>query len=165
MHDQPELGADPNQNNAFLFKARSHRIQTPGGSHIRRMNPRDSDVAGVASHPPHDPSRTSYGPPLPEGVLEDYGGIGASFAFVGAHLDRQFEFIQAEWMNDARFFGGGPERDPISGSADGAGSMDIPKRPLRKRLQGLPRFVVTRGGEYCFLPGLRALEWLGKLEG
>jgi hypothetical protein len=32
------------------------------------------------------------------------------------------------------------------------------------RLEGLSRFVVTRGGEYCFLPGLRALRWLGELE-
>jgi hypothetical protein len=37
------------------------------------------------------------------------------------------------------------------------------KRPIRRRLSGLPRFVVTRGGEYCFLPGLRALKWLGEL--
>ena len=33
-----------------------------------------------------------------------------------------------------------------------------------KDIQGLPRFVVTRGGEYCFLPGLRALRWLGDLK-
>jgi len=42
-----------------------------------------------------------------------------------------------------------------------AGSnFTIPRRPVRKRLQGLPRFVVTRGGEYCFMPGLRILRWL-----
>jgi hypothetical protein len=39
----------------------------------------------------------------------------------------------------------------------------IPKRPLRKRLTGIPRFVVTRGGEYCFMPGLSALRWLAHL--
>jgi hypothetical protein len=85
------------------------------------------------------------------------------FAFVGAHLGRQFEFIQSEWMNDSAFFGGEAGRDPVSGAADGTGAFDIPRRPLRRRLQGLPRFVVTRGGEYCFMPGLRALEWLGDL--
>jgi len=87
------------------------------------------------------------------------------FAFVGAHLGRQFEFVQGEWMNKGSFFGGGEARDPLSGAADGSGTFDIPKRPLRMRLQGLPRFVVTRGGEYCFLPSLRALRWLGELEG
>ena len=40
----------------------------------------------------------------------------------------------------------------------------IPQQPIRRRLQGLPPFVVTRGGEYCFAPGLRALRWLAELE-
>jgi hypothetical protein len=40
----------------------------------------------------------------------------------------------------------------------------IPRRPVRRRLHGLPRFVVTRGGEYFFMPGLRALAWLGALD-
>ena len=29
---------------------------------------------------------------------------------------------------------------------------------------GLPDFVVNRGGEYCFMPGLRALRWLADLD-
>jgi hypothetical protein len=28
----------------------------------------------------------------------------------------------------------------------------------------MPPFVVTLGGEYCFAPGLRALQWLAELE-
>jgi hypothetical protein len=24
--------------------------------------------------------------------------------------------------------------------------------------------VITRGGEYCFMPGLKALRWLAELE-
>jgi hypothetical protein len=36
----------------------------------------------------------------------------------------------------------------------------IPKQPIRQRRQGLPQFVTSRGGEYLFLPGLRALQWL-----
>jgi hypothetical protein len=35
---------------------------------------------------------------------------------------------------------------------------------VRRRVLGLPRFVITRGGEYCFLPGLRALRWLADLD-
>lgn len=97
--------------------------------------------------------------------MEDDGvERGLIFAFVGAHLGRQFEFIQSEWMNDSAFFGGTAGKDPVAGAGDGTGSFDIPRRPLRKRLQGLPQFVVTRGGEYCFLPGLRALHWLAELK-
>jgi hypothetical protein len=28
----------------------------------------------------------------------------------------------------------------------------------------VPPFVITRGGEYCFAPGLRALRWLADLD-
>lgn len=166
MHDDPALGGDPRRNNAFLFKKDDPiGYKTPCGSHIRRMNPRDADVAGVVRIHRMIRRGTSYGPSLPEGVLEDDGvDRGLMFAFVGAHLGRQFEFLQSEWMNDSAFFGGTAGRDPVAGANEGTGSFDIPKRPLRVRLQGVPRFVVTRGGEYCFLPGLRALHWLAELK-
>jgi Dyp-type peroxidase family len=165
LHDNPEVGADPRQNNAFLFKQDdSIGYKTPCGSHIRRMNPRDADVAAVVRIHRMIRRGTSYGPPLPNGVLDDDGiDRGLMFAFVGAHLGRQFEFVQSEWMNGASFFGGSQEKDPIAGASTGDGTFDIPKRPLRRRLQGLPRFVVTRGGEYCFLPGLKALRYLAAL--
>ena len=166
LHDDAELGADPRRNNAFLFKEDDAiGYHTPCGSHIRRMNPRDADVAGVVRIHRMIRRGTSYGPPLPDGVLEDDGlERGLMFAFVGANLSRQFEFVQSEWMNDGSFFGGGPTRDPVAGANSGADVYSIPRRPLAMRLKGLSRFVVTRGGEYCFLPGLRALQWLGELE-
>ena len=45
-----------------------------------------------------------------------------------------------------------------------AGLVTVPAKPIRHRLKGSPPFVVTRGGEYCFAPGLRALRWLAELE-
>jgi hypothetical protein len=108
---------------------------------------------------------TSYGPLLPDGVLEDDGqDRGLMFAFVGANLGRQFEFVQSEWINDGSFFGGGATKDPVAGATSGADAYSFPRRPIPMRLKGLSRFVVTRGGEYCFLPGLRALQWLGEIE-
>ena len=38
--------------------------------------------------------------------------------------------------------------------------MTIPKRPIRKKITGLPAFTTVRGGAYFFLPGLRALRYL-----
>ena len=107
---------------------------------------------------------TSYGPPLPEGTLEDDGlDRGLMFLFIGAHLRRQFEFVQSVWINDGEFIGASAEKDPLVGASGGVGAFTIPRWPVRRRLQGLPQFVVTRGGEYCFMPGLRALEWLTPL--
>ncbi|MGI5243002.1 Dyp-type peroxidase [Dactylosporangium sp. CA-139066] len=161
--DDPALGADPHRRNAFGYADDPTGYVTPGGSHIRRTNPRDAAVAGEPRLHRMIRRGTVYGPPLPDGVLDDDGADrGIMFAFVGAHLGRQFEFVQSEWINDGVFFGAGGARDPIAGrhSPEHAG-YTIPRRPLRRRLEGLPQFVVTRGGEYCFMPGLRALRWLG----
>ena len=114
MHDDPELGADARRNNAFLFKEDDAiGYKTPCGSHIRRMNPRDADVAGVVRIHRMIRRGTSYGPLLPEGVLEDDGvDRGLMFAFVGAHLGRQFEFVQSEWMNDGASSAEAPRKIP-----------------------------------------------------
>lgn len=63
MHDDPALGADAQCNNAFLFREDDAiGYKTPGGSHIRRMNPRDSNVAGVVHIHRMIRRGTSYGP-------------------------------------------------------------------------------------------------------
>ena len=166
FHDDPALGADPHRNNDFLFQEDDAAgFKTPGGSHIRRTNPRDAKIAGLARIHRMLRRGTAYGPPLPEGVVEDDGAErGLMFAFVGAHLGRQFEFVQSQWVNDGVFFGAGEDRDAITASGGGPGTLTVPRRPVRRRLQGIPHFVVTRGGEYCFMPGLRALRWLAELD-
>jgi Dyp-type peroxidase family len=165
FHDNPELGADRSRNNNFLFaKDDPVGFKTPGGSHIRRVNPRDSSVAGIVKLHRMIRRGTAYGPPLPEGVIVDDGADrGLMFAFVGAHIGRQFEFVQSQWINDGVFFGAGNAKDTIAGTNDKSGGFTIPHRPVRRRLQGLPHFIVTRGGEYCFMPGLRAIRWLANL--
>jgi deferrochelatase/peroxidase EfeB len=108
---------------------------------------------------------TSYGPMLPDKVLEDDGqDRGIIFVFAGSRPKRQFEFVKTQWLNDGIFIGAPPEADPLVGRPSGSGMFTIPKRPIRRRLADIPPFVVTRGGEYCFAPGLRALHWLGQLE-
>ena len=99
----------------------------------------------------------------PRALADPASDITDVFAFVGARLDRQFEFVQREWINDGKFIGAPAERDPLIGVQDG-GEFTIPKQPIRRRLRGLPDFVVNRGGEYCFMPGLRALRWLADLD-
>jgi hypothetical protein len=67
-------------------------------------------------------------------------------------------------MNDSEFIAANAEKDPLVGARDEPGTLTIPRWPVRRIVQGLPRFVVTRGGDYCFMPGLRALAWLGALD-
>ncbi len=70
---------------------------------------------------------TSYGPMLPDGVLEDDGvDRGIVFVFAGAHLKRQFEFVKTQWLNDGIFIGAPAESDPLVGPHDGAGTLHHP---------------------------------------
>ncbi len=166
--DDAELGADPQRNNDFSFGDDPRGFKCPAGSHARRANPRDAlEHEGSVDVRLHRMIRrgTSYGPLLPDGALDDDGlDRGIVFVFAGAHLHRQFEFVKTQWLNDGIFIGAPAEKDPLVGSNDGSGSFTIPRRPIRRRLTELPPFVVTRGGEYLFAPGLRALRWLADLE-
>ena len=99
----------------------------PLGAHARRANPRDAfDGDGAVDVRLHRMIRrgTSYGPMLPEGVLEDDGADrGIIFVFAGAHLGRQFEFVKTQWLNDGIFIGAPLEKDPLVGPNDGTGTL------------------------------------------
>lgn len=159
-HDDPALVG----NNAFGFAGDERGFACPAGSHVRRVNPRDAPIFGDARRHRLIRREAVYGEPLPEGVLDDDGvERGMLFACVGASIRRQFEFVQEEWINSGVFIGNADERDPLCGANGGTGRFTVPQRPIRRRVAGLPSFVVTRGGEYFFMPGLRALRWLADL--
>lgn len=165
-YDDPELGADRTRNDSFLYAAEDLRgFRCPLGAHARRMNPRDSPIIGVARMHRMIRRSTSYGPALPEGVIEDDGvDRGILFTCVVGDLVRQFEFVQTQWINEGTFIGKPDEVDPLVGPHDGTGRFTIPQQPIRRQLTELNRFVVNRGGLYCFMPGLRALRWIADLE-
>jgi Dyp-type peroxidase family len=157
--DDPSLGADPQRNNDFNYaKMDPYGYAAPLGSHIRRMNPRDT--AANMNRRRMIRRGGTYGSPLPEGAPEDAVERGIA-AFVGcASLIRQYEFAQNVWANDRNFHELGNERDPIMGNQDGTLEFKIPKRPIRKVLKRLPAFCTIRGGAYFFLPGIKALRHL-----
>jgi hypothetical protein len=67
------------------------------------------------------------------------------------------------WVNDPKFKDLGNERDPFVGTQDGTLDMTIPKRPIRRKIEGLPAFTTVRGGAYFFLPSIKALRYLATL--
>ena len=161
--DDPELGADLNRTNDFNYgKIDPYGYACPLGAHIRRMNPRDTAVN--MNRRKMIRRGGTYGPLLPEDAPED--GIERGIAaFVGcASLVRQFEFAMNVWTNDPNFHELGNERDPFVGTQDGSYDMTIPKRPIRKKIKGLPAFTTVRGGAYFFLPVVKALGYLATLQ-
>jgi Dyp-type peroxidase family len=161
--DDPELGADLNRCNEFNYKDNDpHGYAVPLGSHMRRMNPRDTAVNMNRRRMIR--RGATYGPHLPEGQPEDGQERGIAAFVISANLIRQFEFAQNVWVNDKNFHELGNERDPIIGdNHDGTLEYKIPKRPIRKKIVGLPAFTTVRGGAYFFLPGIAALQYLANL--
>ena len=140
----------------------------PYGAHIRRCNPRGGQIVqriannsrrlvrrGVPYGPIYDPT----GAPAPD--APERGLLGN---FIGASLGAQFEAMSCDWLNlglqDPRITG---SNDPVVGANDlDSGWFDLPlKSGATIRLNGLPRFVTTRGGAYAFLPSLEAIRFLG----
>jgi Dyp-type peroxidase family len=166
--DNPALGADPQRNNDFNYANDPRGRQVPFGSHIRRMNPRDTELARLTDVNIHRIIRrgTTYGPPYdPNALSGDADEIprGAYFLFISAKAMATIEFLQQEWINDGNFIGAGNERDPIIGLQDEGATFTIPREPVRRRVHGIETFNVLRGGEYFFMPSLSSLRWLAEL--
>jgi len=77
-----------------------------------------------------------------------------------ASIARQFEFVQAQWMNDGNAFHLGDDQDVVIGVHDRAGSkMTIQGNPP-VFLGPLSRVVTMRGGEYFFVPAVNGLHFI-----
>ncbi|WP_226016141.1 hypothetical protein [Novosphingobium sp. FKTRR1] len=138
----------------------------PFGAHIRRAFPRDSlspgDPLGLAVTNRHRilrrgrPYRDAEGNPA-----------GTLFMCLNADIERQFEFVQQTWIGSPTFHGLEGERDPFTmhvGTtpiAPGGDRLTIPGPAGGCVIDGLARHVTVRGGGYFFLPGRRALRFLG----
>jgi Dyp-type peroxidase family len=161
--DNREIAADPQRRNNFTYAGDDQGLRCPLGSHLRRVNPRETPLKRATAVRRHRLIRrgVEYGPHLPEGVLDDDGvDRGLVQLLIQADIERQFEFVQKEWMAGGEFIGLDPnEQDPIVGIGGEGTQMVVPgaKRPF---LFDLPSFVKVKGGEYLFVPGLKALEGL-----
>lgn len=94
---------------------------------------------------------------------------GLQFICLAGNILRQFEFVQAAWSVGSGFAGLNAQRDPlishrrprIDGTQTNLFSAASKEGP-QKHTQDLPEFVSVKGGAYFFLPGLRAIRFLGE---
>ena len=166
-HD-PGLAADPVRINDFSYGDDREGLRCPIGAHIRRANPRDAEGfwSGRLTNRHRIIRRgRPYGRPLPDGALEDDGvERGLIFVCFNADIWRQFETIQALWIDDGDPFGLGPDKDFLVGEPHGtAGKMTIQGQPPFF-LKPQPRFVTLRGGEYLYRPSVSGLRWLAAVD-
>ncbi|MEL6361841.1 MAG: hypothetical protein AAFR21_12230 [Pseudomonadota bacterium] len=160
-HDPCEYGENseaPEQNDFLYGLEDSQGHNCPLGAHIRRANPRDSldfrnpEALSVANR--HRLLRRGRSYRTKEGK------VGTLFMCLNADLERQFEFVQQNWINASQFHALSGEVDPVTGQREGVGGFSVPGPSGTKTLTGLPSFVTMKGGGYFFLPGRRALNFL-----
>jgi len=141
-------------------------LRCPVGAHIRRLNPRGSLVMGkphtrriirrgIAYGPLYDPTIREAKPPK-------RGLVGF---FICGDLGLQFEFLQSTWVNkDISTAGIHGRREPVLGAQPGSGGQFVIRTSDARRdpivLDGVPRFVRTRGSVYCFVPAIGGLRFL-----
>ncbi|MDQ3186830.1 MAG: peroxidase [Pseudomonadota bacterium] len=143
----------------------------PLGSHIHRMNPRNSIVAGNSGLKHRIVRRgLPYGPPYDPANPDDGIERGLLGLFIGVSLKDQFEFLMSDWANKGSFAPGLHDtKDPLIGnngdSAVSGAAFLIPvegqKHPVE--LTGLSSFVTCRGAAYCFLPSATAIRYISAL--
>lgn len=186
--DREPESVDARGADGFLYAEQDpHGERCPVGAHIRRVNPRDAlapkpDESLVVSRRHRILRRGRlYGPPVapsmrPEDILaapDDGEDRGLHFICFNTDLARQFEFVQHTWINNPKFEGLYSEPDPlVANRPDPADPTTAPEStttftiqgcPVRHREQRVEPFVTMRGGEYFFLPGLRAIQYLASL--
>jgi deferrochelatase/peroxidase EfeB len=111
----------------------------PLGSRMRRMNPRDTNMAQLTDVNIHRIIRrsTTFGAPYDPSAISEHDDEvprGIYFLFISAKAMTTMEFLQQEWINDGNFMSLGRERDPNVG--------------YRRRV--LPsRFQKTRSDDAC----------------
>lgn len=127
----------------------------PVGAHIRRTNPRTARVAGQR----HSRRLIRRGMPSfwPAEAPTHFGLLGL---FICGSLERQFEFIQREWIQGSLAASGiRGTQDPIAGIRDGETDLPLGKGTSAK----VPPLVTTRGTLYLFFPSLSAIRGLKEL--
>ena len=154
--DDPDLAADPQRNNGFDYTDDPLGYKCPRGAHIRRAHARDGSVTSrrrllIRRGLP-------YGPPATEGAPEENTDRGLVGVFLNASIERQYEFVQRQWLNWPRFDGLDNDPDPITGP--GGADFTWQRRPFPRKYTALPRFVTVRGGEYFFMPSITAMHFL-----
>ncbi|MET0721736.1 MAG: Dyp-type peroxidase [Tardiphaga sp.] len=155
----PKASMSDSKADAFRFRVDdTNGFDCPKGSHIRRVNPRDSlgvDVkSSIKSTKLHRLLRR--GRPYLEETKDQAPRKGIFFIACNADLERQFEFIHQRWVRNPNFACLHDQDDPVVGSSK---KFSIPGLASGEEMS-LEAFTQTRGGGYFFLPGIKALTFI-----
>lgn len=163
--------------NNFEFGEDEEGHIVPRAAHIRKTYPRDQGGNERESETQTHrmlrrgiPYGASYRPELAN-IYSNAGDTqypedrGLLFLAYMSDIDRQFEFVQKQWINNVNFPNPGEGEDPlIAQSAEGPFKMPLPgKGGCPVHSLSIKHFVTTTGGEYFFQPSIDALNILSAI--
>jgi len=155
-------------NDALFYRDDQFGFGCPMGSHVRRANPRDGLAPDAANCPDllkaannHRLLRRGrkFGPPVQDPRVADGKNRGLLFMCLNTDIERQFEFVQQNWLFNPNFATLDKEVDPLIGPR---GKMTLQQEPLR-RVFDVETYVTFVGGDYFFLPSLSVLSYFETL--
>ena len=169
----PALLDDTRINN-FEFGDDQEGAVVPRAAHIRKTYPRDdaTPTGGESDTQTHRllrrgiPFGSSYDedapPTSPTGATPAFpDDRGLLFLAYQTSIERQFEFVQRDWVNNPDAPGAGAGHDLVLGQADATRTFSLPGgKPDHITL--LERFVTTSGGAYLFAPSISTLRQLSR---
>ena len=144
----------------------------PLGAHVRRANTRDmldpradGPAASRMGSALNNRRRIlRRGLPYGKAGAED-GEHGVIMMVVCASLQRQFEFVQQQWINYGLDSSSGNDACPLIGNHGEGAKFTIPADPHAGNppfiAPDLKQWVQTRGGDYFFVPSMTALRMIG----
>ncbi|KAF8804039.1 Dyp-type peroxidase, partial [Phlegmacium glaucopus] len=172
FQDDPELGADPARRNNFRFAGEgSSQLRCPFAAHVRKTNPRDD----LEAPPPPNPASlvqprrimrrgVQFGPELTAAEIasgKTQHSRGLLFTCYQASIFDGFQFLQLKWADNKNFppFTGKPfpaGLDPLIGQGIRVTAGLDPNNESGDTT--LDPFIIPKGGEYFFSPGLNGLK-------
>jgi deferrochelatase/peroxidase EfeB len=172
----------------FTYDDDMSGAKCPFSAHVRRINPRASlEFKRDPSDPPGfmKISKDAFDTPgalsnrrrllrrgLPYGAVKDRtrddGNHGIIIMMLNASINRQFEFVQQQWINYGNDFKAANDKEILLGNHTPDGEfpskaviqVDPNSKDVPYILSNIPRLVETRGGEYFFLPSMTALRMI-----
>jgi Dyp-type peroxidase family len=156
----------------FLYRDDPDGTRCPMTSHIRRANTRDMlDPRGTGTAANRMGSALNNrrriirrGLPYGKDGASD-GEHGVVMLVVCSSLQRQFEFVQQQWINYGLDSNAGNDTCPVIGNHGPDAKFVIAADPGSGRppfiATHLKQWVQTRGGDYFFVPSMTALRMIG----
>ncbi|TVY68670.1 Dye-decolorizing peroxidase msp1 [Lachnellula suecica] len=169
LKDDPAMGANPAQNDAFRFDV-SSQARCPFAAHIRKTNPRaDLDAFGGTEVRRILRRGIQFGPEVTRAEAAAKRSStdiklerGLLFACYQSNIVNGFQFVQQSWANNVSFppkLGvPTPGIDPIIGQAATRALVGVDPDVATKELDLTAEWVVSKGGEYFFSPSISALR-------